>query len=145
MPCVLAAVDLSKEAIKVIQAAVEQARLLAVTAQVVHIIEDYEPEFFGISARPLGTSEIVKKKIEERLTELIEKAGVGELELILAEGHPVDELLALTEKMQCQTLVIGSHGRHGFQRLLGGTAFGIVHHANCNVFVVQLKQEWKSK
>ena len=46
----------------------------------------------------------------------------------IAEEHAVD------------LIVIGSHGRHGLQRILGSTASGVLHTATCDVLAVRIRQ-----
>jgi universal stress protein A len=36
-------------------------------------------------------------------------------------------------------IVVGSHGRHGLQLLLGSTANGVLHLAECDVLAVRVR------
>ncbi len=38
-------------------------------------------------------------------------------------------------------IVVGSHGRHGLALLLGSTANGVLHGANCDVLAVRVKEQ----
>lgn len=50
-------------------------------------------------------------------------------------------ILEQAKKLHTDLIVMGSHGRHGISLLLGSTANGVIHHAQCDVFVVRVKEE----
>lgn len=61
------------------------------------------------------------------------------------EGDPRSEILDWARRAQCAMIVVGSHGRRGFDRLiLGSVSHSVVAAAPCSVVVVRaprLKQE----
>lgn len=42
--------------------------------------------------------------------------------------------------LEVDLILLGSHGRHGIQLLLGSTAHAVLHSAKCDVLVVRLKE-----
>ncbi|MFW5825636.1 MAG: universal stress protein, partial [Marinobacter sp.] len=44
----------------------------------------------------------------------------------------------LSEDKDVDLVVVGSHGRKGFQLLLGSTANGVLHGARCDVLAVRI-------
>jgi nucleotide-binding universal stress UspA family protein len=67
-----------------------------------------------------------------------ETVGTGLVaEVTVRQGPVAREILAETERTHADLLVLGSHGRHGFQRLvLGSVTTKILHTATCPVLVV---------
>jgi nucleotide-binding universal stress UspA family protein/quercetin dioxygenase-like cupin family protein len=56
----------------------------------------------------------------------------------LAEGDPAEEILRFTDRLPCDLIVIGSHGRTGMRRLLtGSVAEEVMRKAACPVLVVK--------
>jgi nucleotide-binding universal stress UspA family protein len=57
---------------------------------------------------------------------------------ILRVGYPLEEIILMANHYDVDLIVIGSHGRSRFARLLlGSTAERVVEHAHCNVLVVR--------
>jgi universal stress protein A len=76
-----------------------------------------------------------------RLAKLAEKLGVAKDRLWLEMGSPKSEIIRVAEENDVDLIVIGSHGRHGLALLLGSTANGVLHHANCDVLAVRLHND----
>ncbi|WP_435005454.1 universal stress protein [Tundrisphaera lichenicola] len=52
----------------------------------------------------------------------------------LEEGDPVDEILRVADEVECDLIVMGTHGRSGLGRLLtGGVTEAVVRRARCPV------------
>ena len=56
----------------------------------------------------------------------------------LVEGGPRQAIVAMAATWPADAIVIGSHGRHGLDRLLlGSVSGGVVRHAPCSVHVIR--------
>jgi quercetin dioxygenase-like cupin family protein len=56
----------------------------------------------------------------------------------LAEGDPAEEILHFADRLRCDLIVMGSHGRTGLGRLLtGSVAEEVLRRAACPVLVVK--------
>ena len=56
-------------------------------------------------------------------------------------GRPADLIVEVAERENIDLIVLGSHGKHGVALLLGSTADGVLHHAQCDVLAVRIKKE----
>jgi universal stress protein A len=59
----------------------------------------------------------------------------------IAQGSAKIEISRIAKEIKADLIVVGSHGRHGFQRVLGSTASGVLHRAKCDVLVVRVDFE----
>jgi Universal stress protein UspA and related nucleotide-binding proteins len=67
---------------------------------------------------------------------------------IILEGFPSDEIMKEVLVSKSNMLVVGSHGRHGIERIvLGSVSLFLVSHAPCSVVVIRpaRKQEELNK
>lgn len=78
---------------------------------------------------------IAKKK----LLALAEGLAVNSSDVWLEIGSPKTEIVRIANETQVDLIVLGSHGRHGIALLLGSTANGVLHHAQCDVLAVRLQ------
>ena len=56
-------------------------------------------------------------------------------------GTPGHDIVRVADENNVDLIIVGSHGRHGFKRLLGSTANAVLHHAHCDVLAVRLKDD----
>ena len=81
----------------------------------------------------------LREEVTRRLEELraflkSEATGEVNIEVAIAEGEPVHEILAHAERINADLIVTGTHGRAGLGRLIvGSTASDILHTAPCSV------------
>jgi nucleotide-binding universal stress UspA family protein len=52
-------------------------------------------------------------------------------------GAPDQQLIEIAKEWKADMIVVGSHGRGFWGRLLGSVSTGVVHHAPCSVLVVR--------
>jgi universal stress protein A len=60
---------------------------------------------------------------------------------ILAVGRPANEIHRAAIETEADLIVVGSHGRHGIQLLLGSTANAVLHGASCDVLAVRMQDQ----
>lgn len=59
-------------------------------------------------------------------------------------GYPVDEILKKVKDVGCDLLVLGTHGRTGFDHLLiGSVAEKVLRNCECNTLIVPMKNKLK--
>jgi nucleotide-binding universal stress UspA family protein len=84
----------------------------------------------------------LKREANAQLTLVIEQIVATGLEAqpLLRIGTAYDEIVNAAKEIRADLIVIGSHGRSGFERfLVGSTAERVVQYAPCPVLVVKKK------
>lgn len=77
------------------------------------------------------------EKMLQRAAHLLEAAGF-KTSTGISEGNAQSRILKLAEEWHADQIVLGSHGRKGFEHaLLGSVSEAIVHHAPCSVEIVR--------
>ncbi len=72
--------------------------------------------------------------------DLIESKFPGQrlnLRTEILRGAPDQQIIIRAEEWKADLIVVGSHGRGFWGRLLGSVSDGVVHHAKCSVLVVR--------
>ncbi len=114
--------------------------------QVLTIVDDFYPgdAFVGISTSAM---EVYAKHLETRKQAGIEKlralaadaiaAGVG-AEFTQTIGEPGKVICEVAQSWNADLIVIGRRGLSGLREfLLGSTSSYVLHHATCNVLIIQ--------
>lgn len=137
---ILLAVDFSDGSQAAAEKAAQLAELFDARLSLVHVVE-----FLGLGFNPefpiLDGLELEKRLIEsagQRLRELAQKLGHADAGIQVEVGSPKHEICRVAEEDRVDLIVVGSHGRHGLQLLLGSTANGVLHLAPCDVLAVSV-------
>ncbi len=92
---------------------------------------------YGVDVMP-APIEIDRSHLTDRLREMQQRQSKVPIETILIEGDPEVEILRLADELPCDLIVMGTHGRTGWSRLLmGSIAEQIVRKASCPVLTVK--------
>lgn len=96
----------------------------------------YAPEQVALLAR--ATEKQAKEAVEKGL-ELLTNAGLrAEVEVTEPKDRPSHAILAAAERWRADLIVMGSHGRRGFDRIvLGSVSETVALHAKCSVELVR--------
>lgn len=141
---ILVAVDFSSAAEEVGRRALDLAERYDAELLFVHVVEYLPPLDVGYD--PITTSDWVVdegeliKNAKTSLKSLCTSLGMGGARQEVQMGTPKHVLPQLAQEEHAELIVIGSHGRHGISRLLGATADGVLHHAECDVLAVRIKE-----
>lgn len=146
MQRILCPTDFSEYASRALDCSIELARAFGSAIWIVHVLEP--PVLFGgelTSSSLVG--EVIKVQRERAQTELERAAqqchtanvrAVAQLEI----GYPANVLIQLSN--EADLVVVGTHGRTGFQHLvLGSVAERVVRMAKCPVLVVPKQRDAK--
>ena len=83
--------------------------------------------------------EILRARGEEQLREFAKHNSHGEIqpELVVAEGMAPDSILSFAQAQKADVIVMGTHGRRGYDRLmLGSVTDRVMRQAPCPVLAV---------
>ena len=144
---ILVALDLTEDSQLVCRKALEIAGENKAGIFLLHVVEfvyqvnmAYDPMFYPAFEDLSKNEEELIKLSKEKMADLIKTLDVKEnihLESDIISGIPKTEILRLAEEQHADIIVCGSHGRSGFELLLGSTANAILHHAPCDVLAVR--------
>ena len=134
------------------QAAVEECCRMVIhpdTAEVL-IVSAYE-DTFPITAEPFALSSDYYQKLTDSLTDLATSSVTVAKQAIrdrfpdsrfsvsteILCGPPDQIIIEKAREWNADLIVVGSHGRGFWGRLLGSVSNGVLHHAPCSVLVVR--------
>lgn len=114
------------------------------------IVSAFE-DAYPIMAEPFAISAEYYQKVEDAVMEQCETfvedaaemvrsrfpAGGFPLTTEVLRGAPDHQIVEKAKEWGADIIVVGSHGRGFWGRLLGSVSDGVVHHAPCSVLVVR--------
>lgn len=136
---VLVAIDLTEEAPQVLYKAMEVCKAHQAELVLVHVVEPVGYAYGGDI--PMDLTELqdqLDKAAREQLTAYGAQYDVREGNQVVSVGRPESEIHRLAKEHGVDLVVVGSHGRKGFQLLLGSTANGVLHGTECDVLAVRI-------
>ncbi|SFR43192.1 universal stress protein A [Marinobacter daqiaonensis] len=136
---ILVAIDLTEEAPQVLKKALALSEQHGAKLILAHVVEPVGYAYGGDI--PMDLSELqdqLDKAAREQLGKYGKEYGISEDDQIVTVGRPESEIHQLSEDYGVDLVVVGSHGRKGFQLLLGSTANGVLHGAKCDVLAVRI-------
>jgi universal stress protein A len=143
---ILVATDFSHHAAAALRLASELAKagdcplcLVHVQELVLYSLPDGMPAYDAVTLARVR--EDAAKRLSVLQGEAL-KAGVRQVETKLLEGQPFHEIPRAAADWNAELIVVGTHGRRGFSRLLlGSVAERVLREAKCPVVVVPLRDE----
>ena len=138
---ILCPTDFSVFSERALRHATALARRFEARLTVLHVIPQWTPYTHApvYFPAPMLANPSLCRHVEEDLRELAApaiKAGVA-VETIMREAEPWREIQAVAEELPADLLVMGTHGRGGFEQLLlGAVAEKVLRRAPCPVLTV---------
>ncbi len=142
---ILLAVDFSDEDTYVARKAERLATFFNAKLSIIHILDNIPmPDAAYGTVIPLySDSSYELLEIEKnKLIQTVNRLTIDPANQWLIWGKPEVEIIRIANQEGIDLIVVGSHGRHGLALLLGSTANGVLHHAQCDVLAVRLQDEW---
>ena len=142
---ILVAVDLSEVASNLVLERAVQAANDGAKLDVLHVVE---PQYIQYSMDPTITGtmthELENAAIDtasEWLQKLCEPHGIPAASQHIRTGRASTEIHTLARDLNADLIVIGSHGYHGWRRILGSTANAVLHGTPVHTLVAHLTPE----
>jgi len=137
----LLALDFGPEHELLVARAQELARLHQARLTLVHVVEYMGPAYAGDMPLPddFEIDRMLMEKAMEQLEGLAVDLRLPDVAAKVELGVPKHEITRVAKELNVDLIVVGSHGRHGLQLLLGSTANGVLHLAHCDVLAVRVK------
>ncbi|PLY13945.1 MAG: universal stress protein UspA [Sedimenticola sp.] len=138
---ILLATDFSDESERVVNKAIELVQQNGARLSLIHIVEYTGTIYTGEIPLPetLDIDQELAAQAEAKLKSMNEEKNLGATSHVEI-GIPKKEITRIAEENGVDLIVIGSHGKHGLQLLLGSTANGVLHLAKCDVLAVRVEK-----
>jgi nucleotide-binding universal stress UspA family protein len=144
-PVILVGVDYSEPGSIALRRAVELTR--GGTLHLVHVVDLLPAAPMPVATTPSAASleearKALGKHAQEQISAFAKENGhsVGKLFTHVAMGSPGVAIAQLAADLEADLIVVGTHGRRGFRRLLlGSVAESVIRLAGCPVFVERPK------
>ncbi|MBU2873905.1 universal stress protein [Marinobacter salexigens] len=136
----IVAIDLTEEAPQVLLKAKAMSEAHNATLVLVHVVEPVGYAYGGDI--PMDLTELqdqLDKAAREQLSAYGDQYGVDKVNQIVTVGRPESEIHRLVKEQEADLVIVGSHGRKGFQLLLGSTANGVLHGTECDVLAIRIR------
>ena len=143
---ILCPTDFSNFSERALDHALALAKWYGAEVSALHVIPKVlmPPEAYPYLSEPLLPDPQARERALEELGRFVHRAreiGVP-TEVRLEEGDAVEEILKLVKELPAHLVVMGTHGRRGFERLvLGSVAEKVLRKSSCPVMTVSMGRD----
>lgn len=108
-----------------------------------HVVDDHLPQLLGDSEKEAIHYAKIKSKAGAKsdLEELVSKYKIKNTQCMVELGTPRHSILSIAESKDIDLIVVGTHGVHGWKKLLGTTAEHVLHNARCDVLSIRAQEK----
>lgn len=137
----LAAVDFDEVQSPLLERARELATHYRAALTLLHVVEFMGSSHVGDVPLPedYELDRLLAERAKEELDGVAAGLGLEQVSSRVEQGAPKHEITRVAKEVGADLILIGSHGRHGVQLLLGSTANGVLHLAGCDVLAVRCR------
>jgi nucleotide-binding universal stress UspA family protein len=138
---ILCPTDFSEFSERALRHAGDLARWYEAHLTVLHVVPIFSPiEAMPVGVGPVPGGAVRREAVHEELERFIapaKKRG-SPVDYVVAEGSAVEQVLSHAEQLPADLIVMGAHGRSGFERfVLGSVTEKVLRKAPCPVLTVQ--------
>ncbi|MFT6835248.1 MAG: universal stress protein A [Francisellaceae bacterium] len=135
---ILLATDLHDDNKPVIEQAVALAKRNNAKLSVINILPNI-PYYMASGIPSIADLEDHLEDENMKKLKLLEAEINMESDFHLVHGSPKRKIVQLAKELECDIIILGSHGKHGVERFIGSTANGVLQRAHCDVLVIRIK------
>ncbi len=141
---ILAAVDLSDESHQVLDVAQILGDQAHAEMNVIHVIKPFHHAYAGVSPATVADvgirfEEEADQQARAELRTIAASRGLPPEAMLVRHGAPHLEIQDAVQELGTDMLVVGTHGKHGFELLLGSVANAVIHGITCDVLAVRIQ------
>lgn len=121
---------------------VQAAQSLLASNGVCHVIYVVDPRYlqYTFDLSPVANTSLTVQQnaiagAAERVLAMCEPLGLAASDISVVSGYPATEIRRYARDNDCDLIVMGSHGRRGWRRILGSVASEVLHGTPTNVFL----------
>jgi len=138
---ILVAVDVCDNFKPLLDKATELAKSAETTAKI-SIIHVVEPVYYPENYMGGLVVDVHQKSIDfavEELSSVSNDYSISNDDIHVVTGRHATAIHEFAEDNNVDLVIVGSHGKHGLQLLLGSTASAVLHGAKCDVLAVRVE------
>jgi len=138
---ILLAIDFAAHTEQLCGHAAEFAKLHNAQLSLIHVVEPVvtDSAFDTLPPLPVDFDDVLVQQARKRLEQIRERYDLDTDDVFLEIGVTKREIIRVAKSLDADLILVGSHGRHGVELLLGSTANAILHHAPCDVLAIRIK------
>ncbi len=140
---VLMALDFHKDNAQVISKGKQVAEDNGAELFLVHVEEPiavaYAADGFAANDQIVSLQASIRQEAQQRMAKVGKELSVPAERQIMRQGKPSTEIHDVVKEKDIDLIVLGTHGQHGLQLLLGSTANSVLHGVPCDVLTVRIK------
>ena len=136
---ILLAVDLTEDSQLIALKAVELAKLTGAQFSVIHVQEPIRYAY--ASEAPIDYSQVqtqIDGYAQKSLDDFVKSLPVNVNHSLLESGKTSNTIRKMADDLECDLIVVGSHGRHGISLVFGSHSSGVIHGAKCDVMAIRV-------
>ncbi len=141
----LLAIDFFEGNDVVINQAKDLAELYQAELFLLHVSEPLTTPVYGFGASLWNTQTYeIQAQVEAHNKVLLEALGkdlgLAEDNVVMLIGRPSSRIHDFCDEQAIDLVVMGTHGQHGLELLLGSTANSVLHGSKCDVLAVRISE-----
>lgn len=139
---ILLALDLSSESDQLREKTCEIAKSNEAELHILHVIEPLSFAYGGDVPMDLTSiQDQLNDHAKDKLSQFCSQLDYPVAKQQVSIGQTETEIHRIADNENVDLIIVGSHGRHGIALLLGSTANGVLHGANCDVLAVRIQED----